>query len=301
MTGVVGKRTAVFGIAALVLAAGGGWAAQPVQTRQDALARALPVPTPFAVPTTPATDSLPSVGSGRITSVGRFERSVPWSLIRIWDGGRELAIQHTATCDSGARVLVEETDRSVVVQVVAARGARSLGEGPCSSGARTLVTLDRPLGRRHLKQAGTTSQPPGEPDRTSLAETFANAPEWPGDPWFHAGREVTRDEMTLARGPEHCSWQDAVYLSGSALPAPRDENGRLWARDPQGVLEHFPRAEADFRARAVLPEDARATGHRQGNAEVWTAPSDKGDYVYLVNTGRPADAERWVRGGGGCA
>lgn len=263
--------------------------------------RALPVPRPFAVPTTPATDSLPEVASGRLAHVGRLERSVPWTLIRIWDGGRRLAIQHTATCDSGGEVHVEESDVDLVVQVVAGRGERGLGDGPCSSGARTLVTLDRPLGQRELKQAGTAARQPDGPGQTSLADAFADAPDWPGDPWFHEGREVPRDELTLARGPEHCDWQDALYLSGTALPAPRDERGDLWARDPEGVLDHFPRARADFRADAVLPADARATGYRQGDAEVWTAPSDAGDYVYLVHAGRPDDAERWVRGGGGCA
>ena len=294
-------RAAAAGFAALALAAGAAWAAQPDLSRADALARALPVPTPFAVPTTPATDGLPSAASGRLASVGRVERSVPWSLIRMWDGGRRLAIQHTATCDSGGDVHVEESDRAVVVQVVAGRGARGLGEGPCSSGARTVVVLDRPLGQRRLMQAGTSAEQADDASEAVLSDVFGDAPEWPGDPWFHEGREVTRDELTLARGPEHCHWQDALYLSGTGLPAPRDERGQLWARDPRGVLEHVPRARAEFRAEAVLPHDARATGYRQGNIEVWTAPSDEGEYVYVVNSGRASDAERWVRGGGGCA
>ena len=188
-----------------------------------------------------------------------------------------------------------------MVQVVAGRGVRGLGDGPCSSGARTLVVLDRPLGVRQLLPAGTSAQQTDERTERALSDVFADAPAWPGDPWFHEAREVTRDEMTLARGPEHCGSQDAIYLSGTGLPAPRDERGPLWVRDPRGVLEHFPRAEAEFRARAVLPGDARATGYRQANVEVWTAPSDDGDFVYLVESGRPADVERWVRGGGGCA
>jgi len=105
----------------------------------------------------------------------------------------------------------------------------------------------------------------------------------------------------VAAGPEHCSWQEAVYLSGTGLKAPRDMAGGLWERDPTGVLEHFPRAKRDFRARAVLPPDAADTGFRQGAVEVWTAPSDRAAYVYLVNGQDRADVERWVRGGGGCA
>ena len=97
MTGIRRRPAAVAVLAALALAVSVAWAAQPSLSRHAALAAALPVPTPFAVPTTPATDGLPSTGSGRLVAVGRFQRSVPWSLIRVWDGGRRLAIQHTAT------------------------------------------------------------------------------------------------------------------------------------------------------------------------------------------------------------
>jgi hypothetical protein len=51
----------------------------------------------------------------------------------------------------------------------------------------------------------------------------------------------------------------------------------------------------------VLPSDAAATGYTHGDVELWLAPSDNGEYVYLVNSRNRADVERWVRGGGGCA
>lgn len=135
----------------------------------------------------------------------------------------------------------------------------------------------------------------------SLAQLFDNAPEWPGKAWSKDGRSVPTSELALARGPEHCEWQESLWLSGSALSAPRDDRGPHWVRDPKGVLTHAPYAKAGFRARAVLPADARDTGYAQGPVELWVAASDRADFVYLVNARDRADVERWVRAAGGCA
>jgi hypothetical protein len=103
------------------------------------------------------------------------------------------------------------------------------------------------------------------------------------------------------RVPSNCDWQEAVYLGGSGLAAPRDRLGGLWARDPKGVLEHFPRAQREFQSPAVLPAGAVDTGYRQGAVELWVGPDEDARYVYFVNGGDRTDVERWVRGGGGCA
>lgn len=140
----------------------------------------------------------------------------------------------------------------------------------------------------------------GDPER-SLAQRYDEPPAWPGDPWTKDGTEVSRDELVLAAGAEHCDWEDSAFIAGEALEAPRDERGLLWVRDPRGVLDHDPRAQAEFRSPAALPADAEWTGYVQDGVELWAAPSDKADYVYLVNRGDRQDVERWVRGGGLCA
>jgi hypothetical protein len=139
-----------------------------------------------------------------------------------------------------------------------------------------------------------------EPQR-SLAERYDKPPGWPGDPWIKDGIEVSRDELVLAAHAEHCGWEQSAVITGEALSAPRDERGSLWVRDPNGVLDHDPRAREAFRSPAPLPADAEWTGYTQDGVELWVAASDDADYVYLVNRGDRKDIERWVRGGGLCA
>lgn len=135
----------------------------------------------------------------------------------------------------------------------------------------------------------------------SLARVFDEVGSYPGKPWRKDGLEQTIRELSMAQGPEHCEWQRALFLGGEALIAPRDMRGSLWTRDPDGVLTHFPQSKQGFLARADLPADAMATGFTQGAVELWTAPSDATEFVYLVNADDRSDVERWVRGGGGCA
>ena len=143
--------------------------------------------------------------------------------------------------------------------------------------------------------------PSSAAESRSLAAIFAGVGGYPGRPWYRDGREVSRQVMSLAQGPEHCDWQGALFLGGDGLLSPRDLRGGLWTRDPNGVLKHFPQARLGFRARTTLPADASPTGFTQGAVEVWTAPSDAADFVYLVHADKRSDVERWVRGGGGCA
>ena len=267
--------------------------------REQLVTGGLPEPTPYTVPTTRATDALPVLEPSAVRAPGDDQVSRPWDLIRLWDGGRRLAVQYSAGCDDEVDVRFAETPSHVLIQVL-----DDADDSDCRShrvgSARAILALSAPLGARPLLHAPTSASDDRE-SASSLAELYEDVPPWPGEPWFQDGREVTHSELTVAAGPEHCDWQEAAFLSGYGLEAPRDSDGRLWTRDPQGVLEHFPRAEADFRAHAVLPADAVDTGYRQGHVELWTAPSDAAAYVYLVNAADRDDVERWVRGGGGCA
>jgi hypothetical protein len=63
-----------------------------------------------------------------------------------------------------------------------------------------------------------------------------------------------------------------------------------WCRRDEGV--------SAFDAEADLPFDAKFTGYRDGQREMWVSVSDGGKYIYLV-TGD--DVERWPRVSVGCA
>lgn len=261
------------------------------------LVGAVAEPTPYDVPKTPATDALPVVMPTQVRPLREGEASVPWQLIRLWDEESDLAIQFGTGCHGTVEVRVEETSEHVLIQAVDTDGQEARA---CATLGRVLVALSEPLAGRPLLHAATSRHEEDASPR-SLAERFEDLPEWPGDPWFRDGREVLQSELTVAAGPEHCNWQEAAFLGSSALSAPRDRNGALWTRDPKGVLEHFPKSQADFRSPARLPADARFTGYHQGPVEIWTAASDGAEYVYLVNADDRTDVERWVRGGGGCA
>jgi hypothetical protein len=133
-----------------------------------------------------------------------------------------------------------------------------------------------------------------------LASRFEDPPEWPGHPWRKNGEAVPVSELQLARGADHCGWGNSAYIGGGALGTNGGDAVRsVWSRDPNGVINETTRA--GFRAEAELPLDAAFTGYTQGPVELWVAPGDNGEYVYLVNADNHADVERWVAGGGGCA
>ncbi|MDP8911362.1 MAG: hypothetical protein M3M94_04790, partial [Actinomycetota bacterium] len=112
--------------------------------------------------------------------------------------------------------------------------------------------------------------------------------------WKNAAGENVDDKVRMYRGPSHCAWEDVVFLDlgwplGRSLDPPRDA-GRQYVRDPNAVL---PRdvflGELDLDAR--LPRQARDTGYRAGELELWIG-DDAERYVYVV---RGDDVERWPR------
>lgn len=107
----------------------------------------------------------------------------------------------------------------------------------------------------------------------------------PSGPWELAGEPVDRDQVESSAGPEHCGWQDAHFLSLSWPPKrtyddPRRK--RTYVRDPKGVLRGTG-LTAGFRADAVLPAGAEATGYENDGIQLWFAPSDSDITAYLVS------------------
>lgn len=258
----------------------------PVVAEQPGIpAGSVEEPRPFTVPTTPATDPLDIVTPSDLATLAEPARSLPWELIRIWDGERRLAIRFSPGCNGPTSVFVRETADHVLVQAVDDDGPSVLA---CATLVRVTIALSAPLGNRPLLHVPVDY--PGE--LRPLSFYVRDLPAYPGQSWYRDGRKVPATEVSLHAGPEHCGWQDAAFLSGAALTG-SGEGSTAWARDPDGVLDR-PEVQQAFQAMATLPADATFTGHHLFAVELWTAPSDAGDFVYLVNGHDRDDVERWV-------
>ncbi|MEV6599307.1 hypothetical protein AB0M36_21000 [Actinoplanes sp. NPDC051346] len=120
---------------------------------------------------------------------------------------------------------------------------------------------------------------------------YFNPPQpHPGPAWSRAGRQVGPEEVSTSAGSDHCGWQTATFLGvGSSHPGFAVER-RVFFRDPGGVL---PRSPGKLVIGASLPEDARDTGYRLGDLQLWLASSDPTGAYLRVET----DIERWPRSG----
>jgi hypothetical protein len=127
----------------------------------------------------------------------------------------------------------------------------------------------------------------------TVASAFDAPPAYPGYRWSRDGREVGEFELTSIAGPAHCGWQSATVLFLSwplGTIATSSDQSRQYIRDPQGVFQGSLRERLD--KHATLPPDARATGYRLGQIELFLAPDGADDAVYLV---APGGTERWPR------
>lgn len=131
-----------------------------------------------------------------------------------------------------------------------------------------------------------------DPSQDTVAEVFSSLQEGQAPAWTKGGEVVDTDEISAFAGPEHCSWEKAVFLHlgwppGTVSQTSRDS--RQYLRDPGDVIEVDLQDELDLAAR--LPDDAEDTTYRLGDLQLWLAPSDA-DGAYL----RLGDgAERWPR------
>jgi hypothetical protein len=86
---------------------------------------------------------------------------------------------------------------------------------------------------------------------------------------------VDGQELNSIAGPDHCNWQSAVMMHlGWPLGTVSQSTAeiRQFIRDPDGVIGYGVR---DKLAIAIdLPDDARDTGYRNGEVELWLSPSD---------------------------
>lgn len=146
------------------------------------------------------------------------------------------------------------------------------------------------------RPTATTQRPPAAasatPAATSVADHFSPPQPHPGPAWTRQGRPTKPGEINSVAGPRHCDWHSAVILHLGWPPgtaAQTSASVRQYIRDPRGVIDFAVR---DKLATGVdLPRDARDTGYRSGDLQLWLAPSDP-DAAYLR---AGDDVERWPR------
>ena len=93
---------------------------------------------------------------------------------------------------------------------------------------------------------------------------------------------VTRIHSTA--GPEHCDWQDIVFLTLGG-----EQRDQLFLRDTSGKLQQWLTTTYD--GEATLPEDATDAGLERDGRHLWLGRD--GTAAYLVSTDDPQDVERW--------
>jgi hypothetical protein len=129
----------------------------------------------------------------------------------------------------------------------------------------------------------------GSPIAT-VASAFDSPPAYPGYVWTRDGQRAGEFEITTIAGPAHCQWESAAMMFIGWPPpttAPSGDRARQFIRDPRAAVS--PRFREQLRQGVKLPADARSTGLRHGDIEVFVSPSDDTG-IYLVS---PFDVERW--------
>jgi hypothetical protein len=128
---------------------------------------------------------------------------------------------------------------------------------------------------------------------SSVAAAFDVPPSYPGYSWTRDGSTVSQFELVTSAGPDHCGWESATYLTIGWPPGTVSSSAagaHLYIRDPHAVVDVSYRDGLVLHA--ILPPDARPTGHRHGSIAIYVSPSDQDRAIYVVG----ADgAERWPR------
>ena len=106
------------------------------------------------------------------------------------------------------------------------------------------------------------------------------------------GERLPITEVNSSVGPAHCDWQKAHFLSLG-----EGKKGRLYARDPDGVLPDGM-LTSPYDGDVRMPAGAHDTGYRFHDRQLWLTGDPGKAYVRT-----PDGIEAWplVKGGMGCA
>lgn len=129
-------------------------------------------------------------------------------------------------------------------------------------------------------------------DPAELLESFTDAQGY--EIWTDRDeRRVPITKVNSNVGPEHCEWQSAHFLSTG-----QGKDGRLYARDPEKVLPPDS-LTSPYDGDVRLPADARDTGYRYQDRQLWLTDDDP-TKAYIRT---PDGVKLWpqVKDGVGCA
>lgn len=140
---------------------------------------------------------------------------------------------------------------------------------------------------------------PGWGAETSASCDPAELPEsYTDSQWYEIwtdreGRRLPITKVNSSVGSDHCDWQEAHFLSTGW-----GKDGRLYARDPAEVLP--PESlTSPYDGDVRMPADARDTGYRYQEQELWLTEKDP-TKAYIRT---PDGVEAWpeFKDGFGCA
>ncbi|GAA1827581.1 hypothetical protein GCM10009682_53560 [Luedemannella flava] len=130
----------------------------------------------------------------------------------------------------------------------------------------------------------------GTPSSRTVASFFSPPKEFPGPTWTKKGKSVDNNELNSIAGSDHCGWESAVMMHlGWPLGtvAKTSATMRQFIRDPGGVITD--RFQPGLKLHVSMPPDGKDTGYRNGDLELWLAPSDPDGAYLRVDS----DVERW--------
>jgi hypothetical protein len=109
-------------------------------------------------------------------------------------------------------------------------------------------------------------------DPAELPASFTDAQ--PYEIWTDRdGHRVPTTEVSSSAGSAHCDWQQAHFLRTG-----HDEDARLYARDPDGVLESGM-LTAPYNGDVRMPDFAHDTGYRFHDWRLWLTDDASKAYV----------------------
>ncbi|MFF3333943.1 hypothetical protein ACFYWX_31070 [Streptomyces sp. NPDC002888] len=165
-------------------------------------------------------------------------------------------------------------------------------------GGRVLYSLD--VGGRTKVAVVVTKDRAGAPGWGPETTASCNPAELPADftdslpyeIWTdEQGRRVPTTRISSSAGSAHCDWQEAHFLELG-----QGEDARLYARDPDGVLEPGM-LTAPYDGDVPMPAGAHDTGYRLRDRRLWLTGDPAKAYVRT-----PDGVEAWplVKEGLGC-
>jgi hypothetical protein len=118
-------------------------------------------------------------------------------------------------------------------------------------------------------------------DPAELPASFTDTHGW--EIWTDTeGNRVPVTEVSSHEGDAHCGWETAHFLATG-----QGKEARLYVRDPQGVLDGAA-LTTPYDGDVRLPADARDTGYRYGEQQLWLTDTPSTAYVRT-----PDGVEKW--------